>query len=58
MKKMTSILSLFLFASVVLAGDIPAVTGIVAKDGDGKTWDFDALLNQGKVIWVHQAFSG
>lgn len=57
MKKVLSmLLGASFFVSVAAQGSIPQ--GVSVTDADGKTWNFDALLNSGKIIVVHQEFSG
>lgn len=53
-------ISFIIFISVLLlsAGTIPSKTDLVITDTDGKTWDIDSLLDEGKHIWMHQAWSG
>ncbi len=58
MKKLATCILLFAVISVLSAETIPHVTGIIAKDCKGNTYDIDAILNSGRHIWVHQAFSG
>jgi hypothetical protein len=57
MRKILSFLILLSLTFTVSAGPIPSNTGIVAKDIDGNTWDFDALLKVKHII-IHQIFAG
>lgn len=47
-----------LFASYVSAENFPDQTGIILTDLEGQTYNIDALLNEGKHIFVHQMYSG
>lgn len=59
MKKVLSmLLGASFFISVAAQSSIPHTTGIIVPDADGKTWNLDALLNAGKVVVIHQEFSG
>lgn len=57
MKKRVMLLALVV-VSFLCAGTFPKETGIVLTDLEGKTYDIDALLNDGRHILVHQMFAG
>lgn len=57
MKKKVMLLA-FMVVSFLCAGTFPNQTGIVLTDLEGKTYDIDAILNDGKHILVHQMFAG
>jgi hypothetical protein len=48
-------LSLFIGAT---AEKIPDVTGLILTDCEGNSWNIDELLNDYKVLWIHQMFKG
>lgn len=50
MKKL--LLLMMLIATVAMAAKIPS--GIVVTDGQGNTYDLDALMAEGKSIIVHK----
>lgn len=57
MRKKVMLLALIV-VSFLFAGTFPNETGIILTDLEGKTYDIDALLNDGKHILVHQMFAG
>lgn len=57
MKKMIMLFAL-LVVSLISAGTFPDQTNITVTDLEGKKYDIDALLNDGKHILVHQMFAG
>lgn len=56
-KMLISVLVLFC-ATLVLGGTISKNTGIVLTDTEGRTYDIDNLLDQGKHIGVVTTGSG
>ncbi len=57
MKKLVILLSI-VFVTLISAKTFPDQTGIVLTDLDGKTYDIDKLIKDGKHIFVHQMYSG
>lgn len=57
MRKMLLLFALFI-VSYLSAGSFPNETNVVVSDLEGKSYNIDALLNEGKHILVHQMFTG
>ncbi len=58
MKKLVALIFALLLFVGATADKIPDVTGLVLTDCEGNSWNIDELLDDNKVLWVHQMFKG